>query len=388
MLARIEFRTFRNLEPGSLELPAGGTLVLGENGAGKTSLLEAIYTLSTSRSFRARKLVDCIARPGVRRHSNGPLGSEVAPPTVDEGAGDGEDEEVSGFRLAGETRDRQRLDLYFDGEQRRRRLNGEKVPLSRYLGVQPVIAWTVSDLDVLIGPPAARRRFMDRGVVALRPSSIDGIARYRRALAEKRSLLQQGCRARDLEPWNLVLAAAAAGLMERRFDYVRRLERTLDTVAELCELDLGSIDLAYRPSPKGGETGEEVIIDRLEAEAEREIAAQVPLYGPHRDELRIRFRGAPVRDVASAGERKAIGLLLTAAHALLLEEADIEPVFLLDDVDTELDEKRLLGLWRYFGRAGQLLATSNRPFVFRELPFNQRIHAVAGTFESTRQGLR
>ncbi|MEM8997549.1 MAG: hypothetical protein AAGF23_22380, partial [Acidobacteriota bacterium] len=288
-----------------------------------------------------------------------------------------------GFHLAGETGERERLELYFDGDQRRRRLNGESVPLARYLGAQPVIAWTASDLDVLVGPPAARRRFMDRGVVALRPSSIDGIARYRRALAEKRSLLQRGCRADDLEPWNLVLAAAAAPLIERRLDYVRRLEEALVAVEEICQLDIGPLDLAYRPSPKGGEDGEGAIIDRFEAEVEREIAAQMPLYGPHRDELRIRFRGAAVRDVASAGERKAIGLQLTAAHARLLEGADIEPIFLLDDVDTELDEKRLRRLWRYFGGARQLLATSNRPFVFRDLPFSQRIHAASGAFETT-----
>ncbi|MEO1083177.1 MAG: AAA family ATPase, partial [Acidobacteriota bacterium] len=298
MLSRIEFRAFRNLEPASLALPPGGTLILGENGAGKTSLLEAIYVLSTSRSFRAPRLVDCITRSS----KLGP--SPTEPESTDDAAEDLDAAVAPGFHLVGETAGRQRLELYFDGDQRRRRLNGESVPLGRYLGAQPVIAWTASDLDVLVGPPAARRRFMDRGVVALRPSSIDGIARYRRALAEKRSLLQRGCRPADLEPWNLVLAAAAAPLIERRLDYVRRLKVALAAVEEICQLGIGPLDVAYRPSPKGGEDGEEALVERFEAEAEREIAAQMPLYGPHRDELKIRFRGSAVRDVASAGERK------------------------------------------------------------------------------------
>ena len=354
MLSTIEVRSFRNLEPATLELPAGGTLILGENGAGKTSLLEAVYTLSTCRSFRANKLADCVRRG---------------------------ESDWPGFKLVGETDARQQLTFVFDGEARQRFLNGERAAIGRYLGALPVIAWTASDLDVLVGPPLARRRFLDRGVVAHRPASIDIIARYRRALAEKRKLLQDGCRPDDLVPWNLVLAGAAATIVSRRSAYCEALVQSLEYVVEICQLDLPPIELGYRPSPPEALDGEEELITRLEAEAEREIAAQMPLYGPHRDDLRIRFGGAAVRDVASAGERKAIGLMLTAAHARTLEEEKIEPVYLLDDVDTELDEKRLVGLWRFFGRARQILATSNRPFVFRQLPFERRLEAAHGRFE-------
>ncbi len=340
MLRRLEARGFRNLEPLELELDGGFHLILGKNGAGKTSLLEAIYLLATTRSFRTSRLADCC------RH------------------------ETRSFYLAGEvveTETRSRLELGFDAGERWRKKNADRTSLAEHLATLPVVAWTAADVEVLIGAPAERRRFLDRGVLGRRASAIEVLSRYRRALQEKRRLLQAGeGRRRDaeLESWNVVLAGAAAELVELRHAYVEELSRSLGEILEACRLDMAEITLDYRCSPRSGRDGAAAIYEDLAAAVPREVQLGQPLVGPHRDDLRILWNGHEVRRVASAGERKALGLALAAAHGETLRKSGSEPTFLLDDADAELDPQRLEALWRGLGGAGQLLASSNRPAVW------------------------
>lgn len=336
-----------------VELGSESHLILGDNGAGKTSFIEAVYLLATTRSFRTPKIADCL------RHGE------------------------TAFHLRGETRDRARLEVSWVDGGRVRRLNGGRSSLAEHLAVLPVVPWTQSDLDILVGPPQARRRFLDRGVIGSRPSAITVISRYRQALQEKRKLLQDrrmGDAVRDLlMPWNQILAQASAELSRRRFEQTEALARELVDIFRICDLDLPEVELRYKPSPKQSLDGEEAVLRKLEEVTDREIALQQPVVGCHRDDLEIRWQGHPVRRVASAGERKALGLALTAAHGKVLSSFGARPIYLLDDVDTELDGGRLAALWRFFGSAGQVLATSNRPAVWRDLEVPLRFGCRSGT---------
>jgi len=354
MLRRLEARGFRNLEPLELELDPGFHLILGPNGAGKTSLLEAIYLLATTRSFRTSRLADCC------RH------------------------ETSSFHLAGEVEGdtRSRLEAGFASGERQRTKNGDRTSLAEHLATLPVVAWTAADVEVLIGSPAERRRFLDRGVVGRRAASIEVLSRYRRALHEKRRLLQAAAgrhRGAELESWNAVLAAAAAELVELRQAYVEALSLSLVGVFEACRLDMAEVTLGYKCSPRSGRDGAAAIYEELAAAAPRELQLGQPLVGPHRDDLRILWNGRELRRVASAGERKALGLVLAAAHGETLRKSGSEPTFLLDDADAELDPKRLEALWRGLGGAGQLLATSNRPAVWDAVE-GRRLYCDSGRF--------
>jgi DNA replication and repair protein RecF len=113
--------------------------------------------------------------------------------------------------------------------------------------------------------------------------------------------------------------------------------------------------------------GRDALLSVLEANERREMKLERPLSGPHRDELEILWEGHSIRRVASAGERKALGLLLLAAQGRILEGAGKVPLYLLDDADTELDQTRLQALWTIFGKVDQLFATSNRPKIWRGL---------------------
>jgi DNA replication and repair protein RecF len=339
VLRGIAARNFRNLEPLRLEVREGRHLLLGPNGAGKTSLLEAIYLAATTRSFRTARPAEAI------RH-----GERDFFLRLETGAGD-------------------RLELAAEGGERRRRKNGKAAELAGWLSTLPLVAWTGADLEVLIGAPASRRRLLDRGVIGRRPASLAVIAGYRQALEEKRGLLQQErFAAAELEPWNQLLATYGAELAAERQLFVAELSAALAELSARSELGLPPLSLSYKPSPAGALLGAEAFYSALAGAGRSEAAQRQPLVGSQRDEIEIRFGGQPLRQVASAGERKALSLLLSLAQGRVLEKQGKRPVYLLDDFDAELDRERRRRLWRLLGPGPegplQVFASSNRPEIW------------------------
>lgn len=246
-----------------------------------------------------------------------------------------------------------------------RAVDGKAGSLAEHLAALPVVAWHAGEADVLTGAPGARRRFLDRGVVGSRPAALGALARFRATLYAKRQLLAgEGA---GLEAWNEVLAAVAAEVIQLRQAYFERLERELAAVVEEAGLPLPPVELRYRPSPASGLSGAAEIAASLARIADRERRRQLPLVGPQRDDLEVLLGGHEVRRVASAGERKAVSLLLLAAHGRVLAAAGRAPLYLLDDADAELAAPTLAALWRVFSGALQLVATSNRPQVWLAL---------------------
>ena len=410
MLAHFTARGFRNLQPLDLAPSPGSHLLLGGNGAGKTSLLEAIYVLATTRSFRAGQVVDCVAHGA----SELALWGEV------------------------ETDRRAALAVSVQDGVRQRSVNGKPTSLADHLTVLPVVAWAAVETGALVGAPGARRRFMDRGVVATRPAALETLGRYREALRQKRELLARN--GAGIEIWNELLAATAAEVIRLRAAYVDALRVELAAVlAEVGEvreiaggavaaaattappgvpdaaellfgtnagsvaagmapaagqpsggnggpagLRLADIELRYQPSPPQGLEGPAAIAAVLDKAVERERRRQQPLLGPQRDELEILWGGHELRRVASAGERKALSLLLLAAHGRVVEGADRSPVYLLDDADAELAPASVAAVWSVFARrvaatGGQLFASSNRPQVWLTLDVDTLWQMEKGT---------
>jgi DNA replication and repair protein RecF len=265
-----------------------------------------------------------------------------------------------------ETDRRSTLEVGWVDGQRVRALNGKVTPLSEHLAVLPVVAWTAAaEAEVLVGTPKARRRFLDRGVVGLRPAALEVLGRYREALRQKRDLLfGEGA---GIEIWNEMLAATAADVIAQRHRYVELLKSRLTAVLAASGLAFPPIEIHYRPSPVNGLEGQDVIADALDRIADTERRRRVPLLGPHRDELEILWGGHEIRRVASAGERKSLSLMLIAAHGRVMDEAGRRPLYLLDDMDAELAPPTVAAVWEVFKEEGQLFATSNRPQVWLTL---------------------
>jgi DNA replication and repair protein RecF len=337
MLYLLSARDFRNLRPLDWTPGAGSHLLLGGNGAGKTSVLEAIYTLATTRSFRTAQLAECV------RHG------------------------ADSFHLRGEVHGERRIDLEvgWTAGERARLVNGKSGPLSSHLAALPVVAWTsAAEAEVLVGPPAARRRFLDRGILGLRPTLLEVLSRHREALLNKRRLLLDGG---EIEVWNEMLADLGAEIIAQRGRYVDQVATALREVVALSELPFPPIELKYRPSPAAGLHGRGAIAEALAHAAASERRRGIPLVGPHRDQLEILWNGHEIRRVASAGERKALSLLLLGAHARVLAHGGRDPLVLLDDADAELAPPTVAAVWRVFAGAPQVIASSNRPQVWLTL---------------------
>ncbi len=351
MLVRLEARDFRNLAPLSWELPAGSHLILGQNGAGKTSLLEAVYLLATTRSFRTSLLTDC------RHHDS------------------------SSLVVRGEVEDGRRvqLEVQLSGKESQRRLNGQllgaQVSLADYLAVLPVISWSTQQGQVLSGGPGERRRFLDRGILGSQPKALAVLTRYRQTLRAKRQLLLTG--GNGISAWNELLAESGAELIRLRAAYVAELTAAAREIAEQHPLGF-QVMLRYHCSPRNGEEGSAAIFAELSRSEDKERKAGQPLLGPHRDELEILWSDHPLRRVASAGERKALGLILLLAQGGVLKKVGRQPLYLLDDLDSELDSERLAVLWRAFRQAEQTLVSSNRAEVWQALALDHRWHCTAG----------
>jgi DNA replication and repair protein RecF len=330
LLIRLSGRGFRNLEPFDWRPAKGNNVILGPNGAGKTSLIEALYTLATTRSFRSSRLAVCV------RHGE------------------------SGLDLRGEVEGAARtaLSLSWDERGLQRAVNDAAVGWAEHLEVLPVVLWWSGAQETVTGAPRLRRRMLDQGVVGLHPAALQATARFRRVLRQKRELLARGDK--GLSSWNEVFAQSASEVTRLRARYTEVLSRELEELLRERGEDPQSIRLSYRPSLQASLNGPENAVAALESVRTRELEQAQAVVGPHRDELSITWRGHPVSDEASAGETKWIGLTLAAARGRVLAAQGREPVYLLDDLDAELDAGRLERALELFSGAAQIAATSSR----------------------------
>src|SRR2546423_3057328 len=208
LLESLEAHQFRNLS-GEVFWGEGLNIISGENGQGKTSWLEAIYLLATTKSFRTQRPQE------VTRF--------------------GENLTVVRGRVA-RSRDVHRdLQVTLQGNTKSLSLNGKRETVASYLSQLHVVAFTADELEVVRGGPDARRKFLDRGVVSLHHSYVQTLADYQRVVKQKNRLLQDASETeadlesvRELiEPWNEQIAVLGSEIHRARSDYVERLKGSL-----------------------------------------------------------------------------------------------------------------------------------------------------------------
>jgi DNA replication and repair protein RecF len=345
LLESIEVNNLRNLS-GEVFWESGLNVIVGENGQGKTNWLEAIYLLATTKSFRTQRPQEAIR-----------FGENLA---------------VVRGRVA-RSRDLSRdLQVNLQGNSKTFTLNGKRDTLANYLSQLNVVAFTADDLEVVRGAPEARRRFLDRGIISLHHSYVQTLTDYGRVIKQKNRLLQDLSesdvsleRARVLlEPWNEQIVHLASVIHYARLDYVDRLRKSLQQ--NLFERENITIRYASSFEGKGNlEDYESLIRERLSLRMNAEIASGYALIGPHRDDLEILFDGHDMRTFGSSGQqRSALILLDLAAISVYYLWHNEYPVFLMDDVDAELDRGRSARLLEYLeGRTQTFITTSKNDLI-------------------------
>lgn len=342
ILEFVEVNNFRNLS-GRISWGPGLNIIHGNNGQGKTNWLEAIHTLSRTKSFRTQRLQESIR-----------FGQQTA--------------SIAGQVSTGRDVHRD-LEVSLKENTKAIWVNGKREQLARYLGMLQVFAFTSDQLEVVRGVPEARRHFIDRGVASLRPAYVQTVADYNKVIKQKNRILQDSAeheyRLEETEnliaPWNEQLGRLGAEIHTARMDYTERLNNALErTLFEPAELQI-----RYASSLEGkGELDdyEGLLRARLRLRLQAEVAAGRSLVGPHRDDLSIHLASREMRVYGSSGQQRSALLLLDLAAISVYNSCHNDyPLFLVDDVDAELDEKRIRRLLEYLeGRTQTFITTSKR----------------------------
>lgn len=345
LLADLEATNFRNLS-GKITWGPQLNILYGNNGQGKTNWLEAIHIVARSKSFRTQRLQESIR-----------FGEEIAI--------------VRGRVLAGQRLHRD-LQVTLQGSTKTIFVNQKKETLTRYLSHLQIFSFTAADLDVVRGMPEARRRFLDRGIASIRPSYLQTIADYGRVIKQKNKLLQMALeselqleRVQELlAPWNDQLVQHAGRIHRERSNYVRGLNEVLERQL----FDKRNLQTSYLSALEGKgnlEDYETTLASRLTLRLPAEVASGHSLIGPHRDDWEIHLDGREIKIFGSSGQQRSALLLLDlAAISLYNLSSNDHPVFIIDDVDAELDEGRIRRLLEYLeNRTQTFITTSKRSHV-------------------------
>ena len=339
-LERISLRDFRNLARVALDLPREGMAIVGDNGHGKTNLLEAIYYLQLLRSVRGARDQDVVrfGAPGFHIAATAIVGR----PRV----------LTAAFQRVGK-----RKKVTVD--------SAEPARLSDALGSLPSVMFSPRYVELVAGAPSERRRFLDVALALTSRRYLAALQHYRAALVRRNAALRDA--ARKGEPgsiaraavWEPALAEHGALLWAARVAWV---ERVADDFTQLCASigERGTARMRYATTSstaaaaRGGASTTDLagfLADSLEAHRAVDLRRGLTHVGPHRDDLELTLDGHPLRAFGSAGQQRTASIALRLLEAATLRGAGSTPLVLLDDPFAELDATRA-------GRILELLGTS------------------------------
>lgn len=311
VLEQLSIKSLRNLETVSLKGLGQVNLFVGDNGAGKTSLLEAIHVLATGRSFRHTQI-----RPVVQHGSDGLLVSALW-------------RDERGFQH------RSGIERSLEGRVRIR-CDGERVATAAELAsLLPVQVLNAEGFSLIEGAPSLRRQFIDWGVFHVEHRFFSAWSAAQRALRQRNALLKHGRIDRSaLALWTRSYAENGEVLAGLRQAHFVRLSTAFHWALERLAPGLKDLSLDLNR----GWTGEDALADTLAADEETDLRRGFTRSGPHRADLMLRADRRSAQDVLSRGQIKIVAAALKLAQGLMLKESSGRHcLYLIDDLAAELD---------------------------------------------------
>lgn len=338
LVTRLRVRDFRNIAELSIEPAPRFNVIAGDNGQGKTSLLEAIYGAATSRSFRTERLKEL-------------QGEGTSFARVDLDVLEGAQRRIQRLTVSGQGR------AVFVDEQR-------PATLSAYATLTPVVVFHPGDLELTMGGAKARRDLVDRVALFTDPGVADDRRRYRQALKDRQQILEtRGERAPELDAYETLVARHGARLSSARARAVELLASDAEPAfRRLAALEL-SLGMCYAP---GGSSDEAAARAELAARRANDRRRRLATFGPHKDDLELSLEGRSARRHASQGQHRILSLTLKVAELAAIRRArGAHPILLLDDVSSELDPTRIGAVYGFLSDSeSQVFVTTTRPELF------------------------
>ncbi len=306
-ITHLRIENFRNLEVVEIQPEQGLNYFYGENGAGKTSLLEALFLLSRGKSFRTTSSEELI------RH------------------------QTEAFRVVIEAHDgkeKQRLGLERSNKSWRARKNGQDVTLLSELSrTLPIVLMEPNSHTLVSGSPEGRRRFLDWGVFHVEPRFLDAWRQYSRGLKQRNAALRSG-QVAVIESLDEIIVPLGEQLNEYRQSYFRDLTDEFDRQLSSDRGGLQDIGLRFHKGWKMASFAQSLTSCR-----NRDLEQGLTQYGPHRADVLLERDGRSIRAILSRGEQKNVAACLLLSQAELLKRSGQLPVILLDDLASEFDQR-------------------------------------------------
>jgi DNA replication and repair protein RecF len=330
-------RGFRNLTSVDLDLGARFNVVSGENGQGKTNLLESVYVVATSRSFRTSRLTDLLSWGGDIASLRASIDEDRQPR-----------DQTVGVRAG----------------MRAVRIDGRRPPtLAAYAVRTPTVVFHPGAVGLVSGAGGERRKLLDRVALYILPGSRGDSEAYATALrARQRVLESRGESASDLDGWEEIMVRHGFALMAARSIAAERLLPA--TLGAFSRIGAPGLNLAARYACSCPDTPDQYR-ESLLRQRTRDRARGFASTGPHRDDLALTLGDHPVRGMASQGQQRAVALALQLGEISVISSVTgMRPILLMDDVSSELDRRTTVRLFDTLREEpGQILLTTTRPEV-------------------------
>ncbi|APX71581.1 DNA replication/repair protein RecF [Companilactobacillus allii] len=339
----LRLRNYRNYESLNISFSPNINVFLGHNAQGKTNLLEAMYFLALTRSHRTSNDKDLIR-----------WGSDFS--------------RISGLVIKDNT-SKLKLDLVVSKSGKKAKLNNiEQRKLSSYIGNLNVVLFSPEDLSIVKGNPGIRRKFIDMEFGQISNQYLQTVSQFRSVLKQRNAYLKklQHHQSKDLvylEVLSDQLAGYCAEVVRTRLDFLGKLqghiEKIHDQISDHQEILKIKYSSFYDSTDKTVENIYDIYKQAFKDNTQKEIQRGVTLFGPHRDDIKFLINDKNVQDFGSQGQQRSVALSLKLAEVeLIKEQVGDYPVLLLDDVLSELDQKRQTHLLSSIGNGIQTFITT------------------------------
>lgn len=314
IIKNIYLENFRNYNSQKIELDENKNVFYGLNGQGKTNIIEAIYYFCTCKSFRSSNDKDVIKF--------------------------GED--FSHIRIDFESKGRNNTADIYITDKKSVKVNGINLEkLSELIGITNMVIFTPEHLNLIKEGPGIRRNFIDVFISQIKPSYFSYLIGYYKVLKQRNNIIKNRKMLSTIDVWNDKLAEYGVKICRYRAEALKEIDKYISCLNSNEE----KISIVYNPCIKDDFLSKENFLKKLEQSLERDLEKGITMTGPHRDDFDVLLNGRSLRKYGSQGQTRTAVLKIKLSECeIIKEKTGEEPVLLLDDVLSELDENRR----RYF----------------------------------------
>ena len=324
-IQKIEMINFRNHQKKVVTFSPGINLLWGENGSGKTSILEAVYILSSGKSFKTNRLTETINNKKKETIINGVFGGKT----------------TTFYQPA--------------GGQKKIKINNVIKKTKDLIGKNPTVLVSPEEEKITKGPHTERRKYFNRLFSTVSQTYLTNLIKYTNAVKNRNHLLKQNKQPLEVKVWDAPVAKYGSLLWLEKKHLQHSFNREVFLVCEKYNNNI-NIDISTT-TPKN--PTEKDLFEKLNLNIQKDRLLRRTLVGPHTDQYTIVFKNKPLREYGSQGEHKlSFVLLKVAEHGFIKKEANKNPTLLLDDLFAKLDNDRGNAIFDLIRKSGQTIITN------------------------------